>query len=441
MTPRIVVTPIRALIDQPLQLSVYDLMPKQKVTIKVQTKDDNDAIFEASALYEANQDGNLHLASTAPLSGSYKGIDAEGLVWSMERIGKKHGDYFDKWNAEPLTYSFTLEDSSGKLLDTAHVHRKFYDETVKRVPVHEAELVGTLFHPDTAQAFPGVLVVGGSDGGVNEHAAALLASKGYTVLSLAYFGAEGVSKDLENIPLEYFQKATLWLKSHDAADNTVSLIGYSRGGELALLLASTYDDYQSVIAGAPGAYVTSGLRNTIYAPIPAWTQQNAPLPYLKFTYTAKHFLNIGKSILTRKPFSFLPIWSLSQAKATNLDAIRIPVEQVNAPLLTIAGEKDECWPSADYARMVQHELHGKRTDNKHLYYEEGGHFLAFPYGLPGMPTSTYMHVGGGMIMDFGGTKKRECRCRQRNVALCARLLICAYEKDQFALFLGNWSFF
>ncbi|UTR07331.1 acyl-CoA thioesterase/BAAT N-terminal domain-containing protein [Alkalihalobacillus sp. LMS6] len=405
MNPRLVITTQHAFIDQPLQISVYDCSSHQKMTIEVKTSDDTEAVFTASATYEANQDGNIHLAHHAPVSGSYQGVDPEGLIWSMDRKDKKFGDYFNKSTSHPLTYEFTLKDNKNVTLDLVQVHRKFYDETVKRVQVHEPDVVGTLFYPDTDHTFPGVLLLGGSDGGVNEHAAALLASKGYSVLSLAYFGAEGVAKDLENVPLEYFEHATNWLKTHSSVDETVSLIGYSRGGELALLLASTYNCFQAVIAGAPSAYVTSGLRNTIYAPIPAWTLGNKPIPYLKFAYTTKHFFRMGTSILTRKPFSFLPIWALSQRKANNLDDVRIPVEHIHAPLLTIAGEKDECWPAADYARIVQHELHDKRTDNEHLYYEEGGHFLAFPYGIPGMPTSTYMHVGGGMVMDFGGTKK------------------------------------
>lgn len=57
--------------------------------------------------------------------------------------------------------------------------------------------------------------------------------------------------------------------------------------------------------------------------------------------------------------------------------------------------------SERFARQIAQEIEG---ESRELHFKEAGHFLAFPYALPGMPANVLMHVGGRMIMDFGGTK-------------------------------------
>jgi hypothetical protein len=49
-----------------------------------------------------------------------------------------------------------------------------------------------------------VILLGGSDGGVMEGSAAVLASRGYAALALAYFGAPPLPPELIEVPLEYF---------------------------------------------------------------------------------------------------------------------------------------------------------------------------------------------------------------------------------------------
>jgi dienelactone hydrolase len=64
--------------------------------------------------------------------------------------------------------------------------------------------VGTLFHALDGTAHPGVILIGGSEGGLHEVDAALLAAHGFSVLALAYFGMPGVPPTIVDIPLEYF---------------------------------------------------------------------------------------------------------------------------------------------------------------------------------------------------------------------------------------------
>ena len=64
-------------------------------------------------------------------------------------------------------------------------------------------LVGTLFCPNTSGPHPAVITLGGMGGGLREGGAEALASEGFAALALAYFGLEGLPRELVEIPLEY----------------------------------------------------------------------------------------------------------------------------------------------------------------------------------------------------------------------------------------------
>jgi len=109
-------------------------------------------------------------------------------------------------------------------------------------------LVGTLFCPDTSGPHPAVITLGGVGGGLREGGAEALASEGFA--ALAYFGLEGLPRELVEIPLEYFARAIAWLKSQPEVDaKRIAVVGNPKGGELALLLGATYPKEVRAIVG------------------------------------------------------------------------------------------------------------------------------------------------------------------------------------------------
>lgn len=60
--------------------------------------------------------------------------------------------------------------------------------------------------------FPGIIDLYTLGGGLSEPRASLLASKGYVVLALAYYGYKGLPKTPQNLDLEYFEEAVTYLK-------------------------------------------------------------------------------------------------------------------------------------------------------------------------------------------------------------------------------------
>ena len=103
-----------------------------------------------------------------------------------------------------------------------------------------------------ASGAPTVVVCGGSEGGQDFSTATMFASHNYTVLSLAYFNAPGLPSNLEHIPLEYFEKAVGWLRHRPEVGPKIAFYGTSRGGELAVQLASAFPTLFDIVISKSG---------------------------------------------------------------------------------------------------------------------------------------------------------------------------------------------
>ena len=115
-----------------------------------------------------------------------------------------------------------------------------YEKTV-RIPVQEERIVGTLFLPDGEGPFPGMVILGGSEGGISEKRARLMASHGYATFALGYFGASGLPQKLQGIALEDVIYGVDWFRAQEVVlGDQVGVYGVSRGGELSLLLGSLF---------------------------------------------------------------------------------------------------------------------------------------------------------------------------------------------------------
>ncbi len=106
-----------------------------------------------------------------------------------------------------------------------------------------------------------LILLGGSEGGLpNYYDTTKLTSLGYACFILGYFNTKSTPDRLEMIPLEYFDKAIKSLKSRpELKKKKVIIWGGSKGGELALLLASRNKQIKGVIAAVPSSVVFQGL--------------------------------------------------------------------------------------------------------------------------------------------------------------------------------------
>lgn len=110
---------------------------------------------------------------------------------------------------------------------------------------------------------PGILLLGGSAGGLARdllRQAVLLQREGYNVLHVAYHNAPGKPATLTNVPLDEFRRGLDWLKSRPEVDaGSMGVVGYSKGAEAALLIATRYPGIKVVVAGMPSSVAWDGL--------------------------------------------------------------------------------------------------------------------------------------------------------------------------------------
>jgi dienelactone hydrolase len=284
-------------------------------------------------------------------------------------------------NLEPANLQVTAE-INGQAVAAANCQRLLLAPGVKRIPVHDGKLRGILFVPPGKGPHPGIIVLGGSEGGVNELNVAFLASKGYAALALAYFAYEDLPPSLDNIPLEYFETAINWLGSRpEVRNHELAVIGGSRGGELALLLGSTFPQIKAVVAVAPSGVIWGGITATdADPPQAAWTYHGQPLPFMGFQDLTPDQQKQAGEILHRSPFSSLPLFQLMLAHRAAVEKATIPVEKINGPVLLVSGNDDRMWPSTQFADLVVERLKQAKHPyhDRHLAYPNAGHYLPLP---------------------------------------------------------------
>lgn len=190
------------------------------------------------------------------------------------------------------------------------------------LPVHSEEVpfLMRVYAPDEEGEYPGIIVLHGSDGAnayVSE-VARQLAQNGYVTLSLCYFGCQGQPKQLKDINIEYIMEAIAYLQErNDVKDDSIGIVGFSRGAELALIVGAINAEVKAVVSimgsnRVVGAFPSPGI---------AWLYQGKPLP-----------------------FGF------------------IPVEQINGPVMLMHGEQDILWSA-----LRSYYMADRLEANEHKY--------------------------------------------------------------------------
>ena len=402
------VTPEDALIDVPRRISVTALAPREEVVVHTRTVRGPGVVWRSAATVRADARGEVDLERDAPVDGSYTGVSAMGLIWSQapESPGAPR-DVFADEPAAALSTEITVQRHASLPLHGRLVQR-LAGHGVTRRELREEGLVGTLFlPPDRADGHthPAILVLNGSGGGINEPRAALYASHGYAALALGYFKAPGRPDYISNTPLEYFETALAWLhRTLRPWQGYVAVSGQSRGGELALLLGSTFPQLVSAVIGYVPAALVHSAQNACDPKTgregPAWIFRGQPLPHLWQNNRTATWAPWDDGPPPRRHAAAL-LTALQDPDA--VERARIRVENIRGPVLLLSATDDGSWPSSVYGRMVVERLarFGHPHAVEHLDFEGAGHSIVFPY----VPTTqlVYAHPVSGRLSTTGGT--------------------------------------
>ncbi len=340
-----------ALADTELHLSVTGVDPGERVEVSAAVEDLTGQPWRSSATFIASPQGTVELTDQPPVEGSYREADPMGLFWSMQGPGDT---LYLPYPEEADGYDVVLEAKPQHGDPARATVRRLWlapGTTHRAVDLPAEGVIGMRYEP-AGQGHGGVLLLGGSEGGIGaRYQAALLASHGYTALSLAYFRAPGLPATLTDVPIEYLAKGAGLLPA------PVRVVGYSRGAEAALLLSGCYPNLvHGTVAAAPPdrVYPSPGAGGN------AWTYQGRPL-------TA------------------------------------IPFERITGPVLAIGGTDDRLWPSGAMAGHVAQLTHGQLVVGP-----DAGHLVGGPAYLPSASSLTV----NGETVRLGGFAAADAKIRR-----------------------------
>lgn len=399
-TARISVTPPAAPLDDRVVVRVSGLQAGQEVTVRTTTLDVEGRPWRAEASFRADAKGVIDVSTQAAASGTYTGVEAMGLFWSarpeapVAAPARPGGEAaITRMLEPPAAVAFprpatgpieTIIEAvaDGQVLASTTLVRPITTADVSVTEIGEDGLIGRIYEPSGTR-HPAVLVVGGSNGGIQPTYASVLAGRGYVTFALAYFRAEGLPKDLVEIPLEYFRNALEWLKARPSVDpERIAVLGLSKGGELALLLGATWPQVKAVVALAPSSVVWEGaVRDPAKSGIDAlkpgrssWSLEGRPLPFLPKVVSPA----LRARITAGERFHGIdinPLSALDDPAAAEKAAI--PVEKIGGPLLLVSSRDDGMWPATVMSDRVVTRLgaSGFSRPYEHLRYDGCSHVL------------------------------------------------------------------
>jgi dienelactone hydrolase len=342
------VSPRDALVDTPVEIRATGLSPRMPVVLRATTKDAYGKTWTSRIRYQTNTRGTVDTQSSMRLFWSMQPVSGNGQLGMLPR--------------HVSSVAISVLSKGRRVAATTVVRRTVSSNvTTSELTVAKDGLAGTFHTTSVTKSQPGVLLLGGSAGGHGGATGALLASRGYPSLSLGYFGEPGLPAHLQDVPLEYFEKALQWLGTQPGVDpKRITLIGISRGAEAALLIAANYPSLvHGVLACTTDSHVGDGLPPS--GDGAAWTINGKPI--------------IGGLL---------------------------PVDRITAETLITGGGKDEISNSGPATKELVDtaRAHG-RTNVTGRVYPNAGHGAGC--GIPNLPAPSEVRLSPATVLSLGGT--------------------------------------
>lgn len=374
-----IVAPDAMLRDQPLAVIVTGLKPDVSYLLRAEFASRAGTIWRSESEFRADTKGEIDISKMAPVSGPYSGVDPAGPVWSMQNSKERSSEGLTFDNDDYSVLNITVREGD-KAIAQKYIILRNRNIGVSTTEIR-GEVTGTFLSAKVAGRVPGVIVLGGSEGGVSRPNAALIASHGFPSLALGYFGMEALPNDLERIPVATVDRAVEWLaKQPGVVPNRIIVIGGSKGAELALLAASLNPKIKGVIAVSPSSVVWEAISQSKES-YSSWTSRGKDISFAPYVQTDEY----------RKSRRLIDLYLPSYEKAPAES--QIAVERIAGPILLISGRNDLLWPSAAMADAVEARL--KKNNFKHKVlnrqWDNVGHHVA---GVPNRPTADSVRLGG-----------------------------------------------
>jgi len=402
--------PATASVTASLDVDVTGLGVDSAVWIEAHTEDGSGNAWFGRGLFEPT-DGRVLLREASPLRGTYDEPSGMGLFWSMQPADPGRRRYDADHRSQSVTLRVVPDRADATPVATTTIDRRVADPRGSETEV-EDPIVGTLVESPADGPAPGVVLFHGSSGNRSIAPARALASRGFTVLAVQYFSPAypALPDDLVEVPVEYADRAVEWLARHESTtDEPIGLGGFSRGGELALLVGTRHENVGAVVNWVGAALVFNAVvvtdDGTVSPASPdtsAWAVDGDPLPHLsRDRFEPQRDLTDAY----RRWLEDTPDGRVRDAE--------IPLGDVDAPILLLSAGADGVWPSRYLLNRAADRLDAADDGYRfeHYTYDGAGHGIGVPF-LPTWPNRPSGPLGGTLA----GTAAAEADSWPRAVA-------------------------
>ncbi|MFC4358649.1 acyl-CoA thioester hydrolase/BAAT C-terminal domain-containing protein [Halobium salinum] len=416
---RTIEAPARTPVGDPAGVRLVGFGPDMRVTLEAVATDARGVTYDGSWALRTDGDGRAALADVVART------EATDSAWygpaDARRIGDRSGFEMLLHRLSPpspavspptfvtgdrRTVDVALRARTGPLGHAAvrrRQRRVYLDPEIEAESVRAAGVVGRLYTPSTAGSHSPVVTFHGAHGVLPRRLSRLLATQGYATLALRYFDGPGLPDSLVEVPVEYFQRAIAKLTGREGVrDDGVGLVGFSQGVGAALLAGVAHDGPVAVVGYSGGGVVSQGVSGVPprrFVDRPAWTRDGDPVVP---TDAADRAFDAVRAAYEHRcdPDAAVEVVT-TELPAELLGRALVPVEEIDGPVLFLAGADDGEWPSVPSAALAVRRL--RRHDHPHPYglraYCECGHSFGVPY-------ADYHGIAGG---SRGGTPAANAR--------------------------------
>lgn len=320
--------------------------------------------WQSEAIFLSDSNGIVSLEKSPSIGGDYTGIRSMGLFESLKAVtivNKKHiGDLKNLPLNDVVSYKISVL-SDGKLLAKTTFNRFYKNYNINYCDILRDSWQGRLFYEEDKNKKPAIIVLSGSDGGIEkaQNIAMMLSNHGFVTLAISYFGMNNQKSSLDRIPLENIEEALKYIQKLTFVDSAkIGIYGRSKGAEYSLMFLTKYDGIKCAVLNSPSDRVYEGLKGKRNSKHSSWTYGGKEISYKPFKI--KEFI---MNMLTKK---------------SNIDDSGVmDIENVTCPLLLITSIKDEIWDS--YSASINIMKKAKSYEKSIVLTTELGHMNTISY--------------------------------------------------------------
>ncbi|MEM7493044.1 MAG: acyl-CoA thioester hydrolase/BAAT C-terminal domain-containing protein [Pseudomonadota bacterium] len=378
--PALSVTPSPILQGDPVDITLTGLEPGSSVKLsldEIKMRRGKPTFYTSNATFIVPDNGTLSTATTAPISGSYEGVDQAGLFWSRRRPSDQQPS--EDTPLDPLT--LTVDLGNDGIPDFSQ------DITlIGSLPGVAPTLLGEAL-PGAVYAtprsddgpWPVVFLFGGSEGHdtTAKRMAPVFASLGYFAVGVPYYSpawgdqpqpVPGLPRAFANIDVAYLETVIEAVGAFPDADmDRIGLWGVSKGAEYVLIAGERIDGIDAIAAIVPSDVVWEGWGANETVSSFAW--RGEPLPFVPYKGMAEEFQKA-------EPQLVVPHEAGRDANPDRVEPARILVETIDEPVFLVGGGADTVWASGKMAINVKATRDEAGLETELYTSETAGHYLS-----------------------------------------------------------------